>query len=728
MSALTSSVDSTVVRIVSAAPGYDGRSAAFLGSGFFVAPGWVLTCAHVVGKGAGTVTDDKAGSPLAVIADDGQQFEAEVACLLEEPVPGVPGPRVNRAGTRRNLHPLPDIAVVRVPEATDPDCGWLSDRSDLSSPDIGVYGWAWNEGTGPLYLPFAGSATGGRNGRPLVLNGAAVSAGCSGGPVVDHQRGEVIGLSKGRLKSGGGLAVPVTELRALWDAGAAGRRIWREVITSHDRHHRERFLSPGISWPEVQEALPLRGSGLAPSLRTALYAHFAALPQPDDTGEVLAMVNKVRSTVLSTAYGETPIGRPLHHWREGAGLLHDPRDGVHSAGRAGSLEPEAVMLYAAMVHAALAGSGGAAEGALTDGRSGVPVRRASAPGEQGDEQYSRRIAEPAALAGLRAWLLEHRAASGGRESGLTGVPDAARPRGAPYANVLVEIDRDFFGRRAWRVKLLKPDGTVMPVKNNEAGVPTEELEADMREALALALDLGDADGCLASVDVLVDRDLFGEPVDQWRPRLPEPGGEFGLETLPLGRRRVVVLRDRKRARTQPTPEWRGRWRGVEEGPLEAAPLCGSLPDPECPDHGRAGARPAAESEGATYARLSSLADTAVPVHCGPVGEGRAAAAMDVALGSGHAAVLWRRPDASHRRGADEPAGTDCAVFHARAAQLVREAGTGKRLAEGVRDVRKSNGAPGPDAWARNIVLVLDAPGTAVAAPLREPQLQTGAWT
>ncbi|MGW2847317.1 trypsin-like peptidase domain-containing protein, partial [Streptomyces sp. NPDC001274] len=60
-SALTGLVRDATVRIHRPGPGCgpdaEGHDGVFLGSGFFVAPGWVLTCAHVATEGRGHRVD-----------------------------------------------------------------------------------------------------------------------------------------------------------------------------------------------------------------------------------------------------------------------------------------------------------------------------------------------------------------------------------------------------------------------------------------------------------------------------------------------------------------------------------------------------------------------------------------------------------------------------------------------------------------------------------------------
>lgn len=709
MSASERAVRAAVVRIGARGDGYDGgyggRGDAFWGSGFFIAPGWVLTSAHVVGRGRGAVWRGEPVIGITTVA--GVRLTGELACGL--PVP--PDPDRPPSAWEE-----PDLALLRVVEAdtaaggaaTAPggaECLWLSDRSALAPADVGLYGWIAGRRTGQeTYVAGAGMVSGG-SGGPLVLRSGSPRSGCSGGPVVDTARGSVIGISKGRFGNDNesGLAVPVTALRALCDAGPRARDAWHAAMRAHDRYHLSRYRALGQSWPRTQAELEAArgGLGLTAHLRTELFGRFAELPPPGSAGQVLEMVNDARREVVRESY-QLDVHAP-RSWREGVGLLYAPHDGRPVALDAGrDMEREAVLLYAAKVYAAL--SGAAARPALPEQRpTPAAERMAEAPGP----------ADPVALYGLRQWieetavtlwngLIRQRIADIVEvvAPGPSPAPGGHRAPTAAYADVLVEIDPDFYGTHPWRVKLLHEDGQVSPVENDETGVPREELERSIRGALARALDSGDIGEHLAAVDFLMPRALFDEPVEGWRVREAAPGEPFSPHTLPLGRRRIVALRDGYRWTQQITPEWRSRWSGVARGPLDAVPLCRDVPE---------GGHdvPLPESAEAAYGRLQNVPRNVVPVHCARAGSGRGAAALSAALAAGHAVALWRRCDERHG---------DCAEFHDRAAGLLRTVGTGDELSglpEIVRALRNRNAdpdAPDPDAaWAGQLVLLYDPP-------------------
>ncbi len=719
-------VRASVVRIGAPGDGYDGaigatgrhgREAALWGSGYFVAPGWVLTCAHVVGPGAAAVW--KGERAIGITREDGEVLTGELAF-------GLPAPQDPR--TPPSPWPFPDLALLRVPDAAgdDTDCLWLSDRSALTPADVGLYGWMPGPVPGePLFYADVCHAAGGSKG-PLILSAGRYTEGCSGGPVVDLARGAVVGTIKNRRRSdGSGMAVPGTALRALCDAGPRGARVLHEVLAAHDRHHRTRYLGPGDSWPRRQaRAEPAAGGsgyGFTPGRRAELYGLLAGLAPPAAAGQVLRLVNEARDAVM-----EDPLGVREHDprsWREGAGLLYEPRDGrvqpgEHVPGR----ELEAVVVYAALVHTAAA-----------------PAADAPAPAAEALRTWVE-ATEPVLHSGRTRRRIRDILASGG-----------ADPAGAPArrADVLVEIDPDLYGTgsHAWRVAVVErpagPDGEGAPagapggtlVATSEQDAPRACLEEELRGALSRALDQCDVDDHLASVAFVLPHTLFDEPVDRWRARPHDPADPYNPHTLPLGQRRLVVVRSRERRDHGVTPEWRARAKGVAEGPLEAVPLRS-----EVPREGHTGA--GAEGGHAAYGRLRAAPPGAVPVHCSGAGAGAGARALAAALAAGHVVALWRHTEPEGEAGGSgRSAGArgeppvrhgDCARFLECAGALLAEAHSAEHLPAHIRTLRTANADAddgGPEhpsaAWARHIVLFHHPPDEVPEAALREPPLMPG---
>lgn len=671
MPELETAVQEAVVRIGAFADGYDGENdgprADFWGSGFFIAPGWVLTNAHVVDAGREPVW--RGERVIGITTESGEQLSGELACAL----PAFPG-----SGRRPRSWPDPDLALVRVPDAPDINPLWLSERSAHGSRPVHTYGYAVAaEGAEPQFQRTAGRASAAVSG-PMTLQDVFNPSGCSGGPVVDAERGAVVGVNKAS-RDGGRVAraAPVTALRGFLDLGPHEAELWHEVVSAHDRHHFQRSLGENGSWPGLQYQLDLEQDlagirlGFDPHERARLFGCFAELPPPESAGEVLGLVEETRNIVL-----EDSFRLHVHHprsWREGVGLLYDLSGGEPGRKREG----EAVVLYAALVYRALGGRG-------------VPDER---------------------LADLKDWVR-----SGKRslrnvlktrvEHILTSAP-AVSGVSTSYADVLVEIDPDLYGSHPWRIKLVQADGQTAVVKANETGVARTQLEGDIRAALAEALGKGDVGEHLAAVDFVLPRTMFDEPVEKWRAQVPRPNEPFSLNTLPLGHRRTVALRDHHRWRntSERIPEWHQRWRAVRKGQMAAVPLCP--------------ARDQQETQEATWSRLNGAPLNSVPVHCARAASGRGEPALGVALGTGYPVILWRR--------CDEQQHDDCAEFQTDATELLRRAepdGVSGNLRDLIRDQRGRSGTE-DICLCGDLVLLYDPPQGVQrpSEPLRDPPLR-----
>ncbi|MEU1403466.1 trypsin-like peptidase domain-containing protein [Streptomyces sp. NPDC005728] len=692
----------SLARIGAPGDGYATDRDLYWGSGFFIAPGWLLTCAHVVGKGGAAVC--RGESPMRVTwqertaADAWEERTGTGTAVLLAPRPGA-------AESFRDPWPFPDLALVRVAGADDVRCLWLSDREPGARAPIGLYGWSVQ--TGELGIRHGMGELAGSDARALLLGGNLPIGGLSGGPVLDLRHGSVIGVIKGRRREEG-VAVPVTALHELLDL-REGAGVLREVLRAHDLHHL-RLLddpSPYANWTTLQAALPglaPPASGITADLRARLYGHLAELPPPAGAGEIVHLVEEVKEQVRGERLRSLVL-QNVRTWREGAALLYGLRT-LEPGGGGTLVDLDAVLLYAAKavrrtVREHSAEVDPARLGAFTGWLAGQAAgHRHWAVGEairglldgvdaqgSGDAEGSGGTAgseDAEGRDGARAW---------------DAVPPSRHPSAPPVVqpsatrtDVLVKVGAPMYdGRYPWSVQLIYDGLDVTPVDADDRGVRAEELAATLRGPLARALGQGDHGEHLAAIEVFLPRKLFDLPVDEWQLLPAGPAGPGVLEGeegdgegvdddedfvderfMPLGMRRTVVVRDLRRNTRPPSPEWRRRWRGVVRGPLAHEPLHGMAP---------ADGHPAATRSGGRYpyyGALTAMDDMCVPVYCGPVGSGEGQAAMRDALMAGHSVVLWRRDRHDH---------DECKEFHRQAAHVLGAARHAEGLDGPVRDLR-----------------------------------------
>lgn len=670
MSALEVVVRPSLARIVAPGDGYAPDRDQYWGSGFFVAPGWLLTCAHVVGKGGAAVWRREGA---VGIEWQGGRTTGDVVLAKPRPTPE----------EARDRWAFPDIALVRVHGADHARCVWLSDRAPTIPAPVSLHGWSRQ--TGDFGVRHGIGEARAVDGDALLLSDSLPVDGVSGGPVIDRRYGAVIGMNKGRGRHEGA-AVPITALRELFDV--RGGEVLHTVMREHDLHHLRLFTDASADtdaeadWTRTQSGLPgSDASGLTPALRVHLYGHFAHLPPPRGSGEIMHLVREVQDRVLQEQHPSLLVHDP-RTWREGAGLLHGLRV-RHEAGGGSRHDLNAVLLYAAKVadHTA----------------------RTRAP------EF-----DPERLSAFAAWITEQAAEHAYRATIrreirqlLDGLFDTGRPSLTPTrsrTDVLVRVERPMYGDRyPWSVQLLYDGRDVTPVAGDDRGVPLSRLSDVLREPLARALGQGDHGEHLAAVEVFLPRRLFDLDVDDWTltPESGDPDDDpdfFDEQSVPLGLRRTVVIRDLQSNSRPPTPEWRRRWNGVTRGPLTAVPLRAEA-DPE--DGHVPGVR--RESRLAAFGRLSAVDDTSVPVYCGPVGSGDGHEAMAAALAAGHHLVLWRRDGHDH---------DECRAVHRQVARVLQLAGRAEGLHRQVRELRIRVADPdtaGAEGLAGKVAILFDPP-------------------
>ncbi|MBM2616249.1 trypsin-like peptidase domain-containing protein [Actinoplanes sp. LDG1-06] len=196
------------------------------GSGVWVAPGLVLTCAHVAGTGDVEITWEEIRAP-------GRLVEAVPPRRRDPDQPW----------------PWPDLALLEVAGIPDHPCAWLSDQRLSVQTPLFLLGHS----TVYQRAPQVSSASG-RYGGPQEVDGAEmwrfttdeVAHGMSGGPVLDLRNGAVCAIVKStRLPDStmGGVVIPIAGLRAF--SPHARAMLW----SRHDQHH------TGGVWAALREGL-----------------------------------------------------------------------------------------------------------------------------------------------------------------------------------------------------------------------------------------------------------------------------------------------------------------------------------------------------------------------------------------------------------------------------------------------------------------------------------------
>jgi tetratricopeptide (TPR) repeat protein/S1-C subfamily serine protease len=229
----------------------------FHGSGFFVAPGWVLTCGHVVH-----------GVPGLQVKWQDRVAPVTVAGAMP-PLESVTDP---------GSYPLPDLAVLDVPGAAEwmhPCAGLAVEQPVLagSSDDLYLAGYTIEHGLMPALTgattEFESLIT--EDGHAFFkLKHGLVLPGFSGSPLLDRSGGFVAGIvesTRSRQADLGGFAMPVSELAAafpqVFEANQMFHRDdhqWRDAVEAEKVHEAERKGS--------RARLPLRAP-IVPLVRDA---------------------------------------------------------------------------------------------------------------------------------------------------------------------------------------------------------------------------------------------------------------------------------------------------------------------------------------------------------------------------------------------------------------------------------------------------------------------------
>ncbi|MFH8571547.1 trypsin-like peptidase domain-containing protein [Streptomyces sp. NPDC017993] len=660
------------------------------GSGVLIAPGWVLTCAHVLAASDGRRRDLGPDGVLGVVID-GRVAAARPAYDLSRPDPAA------GSGAARV-----DLALCRLLDPETPHhCAWLSDQPatlledayifrghdrpaapaervvrDIGEPGAvraarapsGSDGRPEADGARAARAaavdPFIAVRFGARDARGLQFGSdVRVTPGASGGPLLDCDRGEVVGIVKGRHQQDHvGLAVPVTALRGLGPehlvAGAQGLGPdpYHALMSLHDRWHwsgQDLGRTGGPTWFDAQHAI-MAGRGRLWGVQERLQALdlLARLPAPRDPLVVEAAVGEVLDR------GDRPAVWSLRTWRDGHGALYQGSDPY--------TELCAFVHYLRIV----------AQVTADEARD--------APGEDA-AQVREEIARLAEFVQAKAVVLQP------QDRRRIG-PVRRRPR-----SVLVEFEPLFYDEGGhelfnWSVSEGYGQGRWLrvDVQESDGGVPFAQARAQVLRRLGARLLRADSNagpGARVRLEVAVPEGHWHTPADRWE---VAASTRRTSRTRPVGPGRPVILRDQGR-REEIDPAWLRRWHA-----LTAAPELHAL---RVAPHGH-------QDSGAADAvwRLLESADAgALPALCHSVADGSGRDAVGAALDVGFPAGLW--PAGGH---GERSCDAECEEFHRGVRELLRGSGGPARLPELVREVRAKAAEEGTH-WARDLVLLYDDP-------------------
>ncbi|MFF1897383.1 trypsin-like peptidase domain-containing protein [Streptomyces sp. NPDC058206] len=631
------------------------------GSGFFVAPGWVLTCAHVLHP----ARESEEVGPLRVRGHGRLDARARLAYWLG-------------GGT----DPEQDLALIRVTGAGDHACVRLTDRYDAPL-SVTAHGWRVPSSGVPQRWNGQTDCNGRDGAHGLTLAPQVeIPHGASGGPLFDRQRGAVAGVVKARRREkDGGLAVAVTALRGFRAAVAVGGENslgsdpYAALIRAHDTWHRH-AVGP-LSWVKAQvEAAEADARDWGPQDSAEACALLAALPPPGSAAELQGLVDRVLGDETLWEDETAP-----QDWRDGHGWLYD-----HSKGA------DVVSLhYLRIVARAHADRAPDAAAAL----------------EEWVERRAGRLPDHvrALLKSVTAWVPLPWSADLARATApcpASPAADALEVAGEDHDEgpvVAVELEPDLFrphDRFHWRIWTWTGGPETVRAVDQDTdgeGASLAELPYLLNEPLTRLFGRLDGER-RARLELALPVEHFGVDVHLWRPGPVVRSLRPHPAERPFGVHRQVVLRCLKR-RGEPSPVWRDRWHAVAEGSPKALPV---------------------SSEAYATRVLHDAPPGAVPVLCRPPAESTAALAQ--AINEGFGVILWSLR-AEHTHGC----GLECGELHDRTARLLGSASRATALPEQVRSLRERVSQADTDAdWAEHLALFYDDPGRPI--PLCDDLLES----
>ncbi|MEV7215464.1 trypsin-like peptidase domain-containing protein [Kitasatospora cineracea] len=493
----------------------DGRTD---GSGFFVAPGFVLSCAHVAG---GT-----AGAP-ARVGYEGGVYAATVLAAAPDAASAAGQP----------LYPFPDLALLEL-DAPPPGhpCVWLDPEAPPSGTRVTATGFTRDLGPRTAVLE-AGGRTGPPGRAMLELVVGEVNPGLSGGPVLSHRSGGVAAVVKATRQEDsamGGYGVPVSALRLLDPAA------YRRVLAAHDRFH-----AADERWRTLADALP---SADAPW----------AEPRPAAAGERLAarVAERVADRAFLALLAELPPDSAA-----------DLRAAFLRAAPPGTFEPDLPLLDRRDVYLELAARITLAGDHLTPELAYCAdlVRTLPAHG-------------PLTRA-LRDRVLIRAGETGRGEAArrrIDSTPTTTTTTAPPRPSVIGRVRHSLRDRTRYHVMVWQfrsPDEIVPAgAESTELTLPQAlcllgELLPPQIETVEALEALDGAPGRTALVELILPHEALDEDYADWR-LWPE------LEWWTLGRKHRLVVRPLERHQEPRLHHpWLKRWAQLADRPLDRALVC-----------------------------------------------------------------------------------------------------------------------------------------------------------
>ncbi|MGP4051340.1 VMAP-C domain-containing protein [Streptomyces sp. 2A115] len=505
--------------------GPDTAPGTLWGSGFFVAPGWVLTCAHILPL-------DKGPENVGTLRVHGHQLTARA-----------------RLGywLGGGADPEQDLALVRLLE-DPPDaphaCVRLTDRYDPPHR-ITAFGWRIPPNGEPQRWSGHSECNGRDGSYGLTLAPQMeIPHGASGGPLLDREHGVVAGVVKARrAQKDGGLAVSATALRGFREArpvggeNGLGSDPYAALIREHDRWHQR--VAGSQSWVRAQDET--RDGGLrnwVPRDSAEASALLAALPRPESSAGLRRLIARVLGYEPLWEDETAPVD-----WRDGQGWLYDTPDDV---------DIRSLHYLRAVARANACAAAGELERWVERRAGRLPDHLRALLIEKDMSEYAPHCHRPPVST-------PRPLASDNGEHPVVAVelePDVFRPR-------------DRFHWRVWSWYGGADTAQVLDQDTDGEGVSRTELPYVLNAPLSRAFGLLDAGERRARLELALPVEHFDMDAHAWGPvvRRIRPHAA----DRPFGVHRQVVLRSSKR-RGEPADVWRERWSGVLDGSLKALPV------------------------------------------------------------------------------------------------------------------------------------------------------------